>query len=85
MEVHLPKRGVGGRSRQTNRTTWWASDGCLMCWGRPRSTAGRYLLRRLKEHEEAVLAFALVERAETVCGERNKLRYISAKPLYTVY
>jgi transposase len=29
--------------------------------GRPRSTAGRNLLRRLKEHEEAVLAFALVE------------------------
>ena len=29
--------------------------------GRPKSTAGRNLLRRLKEHEEAVLAFALVE------------------------
>ena len=29
--------------------------------GRPRSTAGRNVLRRLKEHEEAVLAFALVE------------------------
>ena len=29
--------------------------------GRPRSTAGRNLLRRLKEYEEAVLAFALVE------------------------
>ena len=29
--------------------------------GRPRSTAGRNLLRRLKEHEVAVLAFALVE------------------------
>jgi len=29
--------------------------------GRPKSTPGRNLLRRLKEHEEAVLAFALVE------------------------
>ena len=29
--------------------------------GRPKSTAGRNLLRRLTEHEEAVLAFALVE------------------------
>lgn len=29
--------------------------------GRPKSTPGRNLLRRLREHEEAVLAFALVE------------------------
>jgi hypothetical protein len=29
--------------------------------GRPRSSPGRNLLRRLREHEEAVLAFALVE------------------------
>jgi transposase len=29
--------------------------------GRPKNTPGRNLLRRLKEHEEAVLAFALVE------------------------
>ena len=29
--------------------------------GRPKRTAGRNLLRRLTEHEEAVLAFALVE------------------------
>nr|BAL56953.1 transposase [uncultured Chloroflexota bacterium] len=29
--------------------------------GRPKSTPGRNLLRRLKEHEHAVLAFALVE------------------------
>jgi transposase len=29
--------------------------------GRPKSTAGRNVLRRLKEREEAVLAFALVE------------------------
>ncbi len=29
--------------------------------GRPKSTAGHNLLRRLTEHEEAVLAFALVE------------------------
>lgn len=29
--------------------------------GRPKSTPGRNLLRRLTEHEEAVLAFALVE------------------------
>lgn len=29
--------------------------------GRPKSTPGRNLLRRLKEHEDAVLAFALVE------------------------
>jgi len=29
--------------------------------GRPKSRPGRNLLRRLKEHEEAVLAFALVE------------------------
>ncbi len=29
--------------------------------GRPKSTPGRNLLRRLKEHEEAVLAFALVK------------------------
>jgi transposase len=29
--------------------------------GRPKSTPGRNLLRRLKEHEESVLAFALVE------------------------
>lgn len=30
--------------------------------GRPKSTPGRNLLRRLTEHEEAVSAFALVER-----------------------
>jgi transposase len=29
--------------------------------GRPKSTSGRNLLRRLKEHEDAVLAFAWVE------------------------
>lgn len=29
--------------------------------GRPKNTPGRNLLRRLKEHEDAVLAFALVE------------------------
>jgi transposase len=29
--------------------------------GRPKSTPGRNLLRRLKEHEDAVLAFAWVE------------------------
>jgi transposase len=29
--------------------------------GRPKNTSGRNLLRRLKEHEDAVLAFALVE------------------------
>ncbi len=29
--------------------------------GRPKSTPGRNLLRRLREHEDAVLAFALVE------------------------
>jgi len=29
--------------------------------GRPKNTPGRNLLRRLKEHEDAVLAFALIE------------------------
>ena len=37
--------------------------------GRPKSTAGRNLLRRLTKHEEAVLAFALVVR-----GNKDQLR-----------
>ena len=42
--------------------------------GRPKSTAGRHLLRRLTEHEDAVLAFALVEGVPFT----NTLRHLFA-------